>query len=73
MPCFHKLPSAIKVHDNLQEMYSHIEKKLECVETALTKAIESQLHSHIEKKLESVETTLTKAIESQLHPHIEKS
>ena len=50
----------------------HIEKKLECVETALTKAIESQLHSHIEKKLESVETTLTKAIESQLHPHIEK-
>ena len=23
LSCFHKLPSAIKAHDNLQEMYSH--------------------------------------------------
>ena len=39
-----KLESAIE-----SQLHSYIEKKLECVETALTKAIESQLHSHIEK------------------------
>ena len=37
MPCFYKILSAIKAHDNLQEMHSHIEKRLESVETALAR------------------------------------
>ena len=43
MLCFYKPPSATKAPDNLQEMYSLIEEKLESVEIALTKTIESQI------------------------------
>ena len=41
MPCFHKLSSAIKAHDNMQVLYSFIEKKLESVETVLVNKLTS--------------------------------
>ena len=34
MPCFHKLPSAIKAHDNVQEL-CFIKKRFESIETIL--------------------------------------
>ena len=35
MHCFQKLPSAIKAHNNVLEMFSLVEKRLETIETSL--------------------------------------
>ena len=62
MPCFHKLPSTIKAHDNVQELYSFIEKKLELVETALV----NKFTSFNDQITELLKTTYSKTFESQI-------
>ena len=62
MPCFHKLPSAIKAHDNVQELYPLIEKKLESVEIVLV----NKLTSFNDKVSELLKTTYIKSIESKI-------
>ena len=56
MSCFHKLPSAIKAHDNVQELYPLIEKRLESVETVLV----NKLISFNDKSLRASKTYLLK-------------
>ena len=62
MQCFHKLPSAIKAHNNVQEMFSLLEKRLESVETLLANKF-SSMNDQVTKILE---TNYTAAIESQI-------
>ena len=53
---------AIKAHDNVQELYSLIEKKLESVETILV----NKLTSFNDKVSELLKTTYLESIESQI-------
>ena len=62
MPCFHKLPSTIKAHDNVQELCSIIEKRFESIETILDNKLAS-LNNQI---TELSKMDHSKAIESQV-------
>ena len=62
MPCFHKLPSAIKAHDKVQELCSFIEKKFESIEMVMV----NKLVSLNDQITELPKMDHSKAIESQI-------
>ena len=62
VPCFHKLPSAIKANNNVYEMFPLIEKKLESMETALV----NKLISLNDQTSELLKRNSSKTLESQI-------